>query len=155
MSFLAIDAETTEFVLTLDDIEETELRFAGTVEGAKACVKRMREGNEEHLRLSSDFNHPDEFSNFEDHSMDIACGERDPEDIPDVTMEQWDVEFIIFGMYHKRRVKAPTLDAARKIIEASNVLDLLRDMTVKDLAEIGQGVYSISIVEEDAPAIAA
>lgn len=70
MTVMQIDSKTTEFVLRFYD--KTEKRFPGTVAGAVALHNTAKDLA--YVSASSDYNHPDEFPNFEEHSIDIAVG---------------------------------------------------------------------------------
>jgi hypothetical protein len=70
MNFISIDNAAKEFVVS---IHGTEHRFAGTVAGAIELNHFMNERGEG-SSMSSDLNHPNEFPDFEEHSIDIVAG---------------------------------------------------------------------------------
>lgn len=76
MYFLTIDSENTQFKLT--NCNEN-LLFSGTVRGAIKLNEVMIELKNQGfwIQSSSDLNHPNEFPNFEEYSIDIAAGYYD------------------------------------------------------------------------------
>ena len=73
MNYIKLDSVKKEFVL---DFHGTEHRFAGTVAGAIEFNQFMHEAGES-ASMSSDLNHPNEFPDFEEHSIDIVAGYYD------------------------------------------------------------------------------
>ena len=73
-SIIRIDSKALEFVVLNG---KKENRFSGTVQGARELVDFVVSSNFANICLSSDFNHPDEFPEFEPNSIDIACGEAE------------------------------------------------------------------------------
>lgn len=73
MAFLKLDDKTNEFVLSIQD---TETRWSGTLNGVLDMLHLIRE-TEIPICMSSDLNHPDEFPDFEEHSIDVAAGYYD------------------------------------------------------------------------------
>lgn len=74
MWYIAIDSKTTRFLLTNRIVNETHA-FDGTIKGALSMLKMVYStGYDPDVMSSSSLNHPDEYPEFEKHSIDIAAG---------------------------------------------------------------------------------
>lgn len=71
MYFISLNYKETKFVLKNTYTNET-MEFEGTVSGAIELLEETRK--HEHVSMSSDLNHPNEFPNFAEHAIDIAAG---------------------------------------------------------------------------------
>ena len=70
--FLSLDSKNVIFKLSKDN--NTVKEFPGTVKGAAELTDYIITNKLEFVQMSSDLNHPDEFEEFEKHSIDIAAG---------------------------------------------------------------------------------
>lgn len=76
MIIVGLDAKTTEFTVTYVDADEK--RFPGTVAGAVE-VRNLtaKESDNMPIMITSSLNHPDDYPEFEEHSIDIAANYLD------------------------------------------------------------------------------